>query len=363
MTSLHRAPILEPLDTTGFEALGGSWDRLLADASTSSPFLTSAWIGAWLDTLGSQVDLELLVARDPDDGALLGAAPFWVDRRSRAGIRHRVLRFVGSGPAAPDHLDLVVARHAPAATGAALWDAVRRRRRWDLIDLDGLEPEGELAAMLLRRTGDRAAATPVPRLTLGPSWEATEAGFDGALRNGIHRQRRRLDRDTGGSAAVRRVATTADLDGTLPVLERLHQEVRGAAGQRGAFATPELASFQRQVAHRMLRAGRLHMWRLDVAGEPIAVIECFRHAETVAFYTTGYDRAWARYGPGSLVMAAAVAGAIADGATVFDFLRGDEPYKRSWGARDHHDLRIVHPVTARGRTLIAARTVRRRIAS
>ncbi len=356
------APVLERLDGAGLSAVATEWDALIAASSASSPFLTSAWIGAWLATLGTGADLEVVTARDADDGSLIAAAPFFVETRTRAGLRHRVLRLIGSGPAAPDHLDVPVAKHAPKGTAAALWAAVNRRRRWDLIDLDGVVADGVLAGLLLRRAADRGRVEqiPAPYLRLLPTWEATAATFDGALRSSLERQRRKLEREAPGAVTERMVVAPDDLEATMTRLERLHQERRAEAGQRGAFGTPRLAAFQREVARRMLASGRLRLWRLDVGAETIGAIECFRHGDTVSFYTTGFDRDWQRFGPGSRIMAVAISAAIAEGAAGFDFLRGDESYKRLWGTEVRHDLRIVHPVSRLGRMLFLARELKRR---
>ena len=101
------------------------------------------------------------------------------------------------------------------------------------------------------------------------------------------------------------------------------------------------------------------MWRLDADEVPIAIILCVRSGDSVAFYTTGYDATWSKYGPGRRVMALAIRGAIDEGASEFDFLRGDEPYKQQWGTKVRTDLVIRRAATTRGRLALgAARVVR-----
>ena len=58
-------------------------------------------------------------------------------------------------------------------------------------------------------------------------------------------------------------------------------------------------------------------------------------------------------------MAHAIGAAIAEGATEFDFLRGDETYKDHWGTRLRHDWRVVLPTSARGRLLVGSRRMLR----
>jgi len=54
------APVLERIDAAGLAAVATEWDALIAASTAPSPFLTSAWIGAWLATLGEGADLRLI---------------------------------------------------------------------------------------------------------------------------------------------------------------------------------------------------------------------------------------------------------------------------------------------------------------
>lgn len=370
--SLRPAPAVVPFledvaDNDAFAALAPEWDRLLAASSARSPFLTWAWVSAWRQTLGAGHDLAVVAARHPGDGSLLGLAPFAVEeRRAPGGLHYRALVFLGSGPAAPDHLDLVVSQGWEAAVAAPLWGAVLRRTRPDLADLDGVCAGGLLDSLALRRRSDRrryADPIPCPHLPLPATWEEYEAGLGRNLRQNLRRYARRLEQEAPGPVTRRLVVRPEEIDPTLDDLARLHQQVRTSRGQAGAFRTPELAAFHHLAAHRLLEAGRLRLSRLDVAGEAVAVIYCVRQGDVVSFYTTGYDPEYARFGPGRDLMAHAIGAAIAEGATEFDFLRGDEPYKDHWGARARHDWRVVLPTGPRGRLLVGGRRLLRPVRS
>lgn len=359
--TLGIAPVVSRIERDDLGSMRNEWTALLARCGATLPFLSWAWVSAWLDTLGASADLEVLTARDATDGRLVGIAPFVVERRHRAGISHHVLRFLGSGAAAPDHLDLVVedGRHDIAI---ALWSALEAERRWDLVDFDGALAGGLVEDLALRRSTDLARHTaliPYRRLPLAGEWEDVEAQFGRNHRTNIRRYARKMDQEAGAPVSVRLVAEPDDVVDTMERLGELHQQVRIAQGDEGAFATPQLRRFHTTVAVRLAEAGRLRLHRLDVGGEMAAAICCFRQADTVAFYTTGYDERWGRFGPGRRIMAEAIRSALEEGATEFDFLRGDEPYKRSWGARVHHDLRITRPTTRRGRILWVGRSARR----
>ncbi len=366
--SLRPAPAVVPFledvtDDDAFAALAPEWDRLLGESSVRSPFLTWAWVSAWRDTLGAGHDLAVVAARHPGDGSLLGLAPFAVEeRRAPGGVHYRALVFLGSGPAAPDHLDLLVLQGWEGAVAAPLWGAALRRSRPDLADLDGLRAGGLLEALALRRRADRrrfAAPIPCPHLPLPASWEEYEASLGRNLRQNLRRYGRRLEQEAPGPVTRRLVVRPEEIDSTLDDLARLHQQVRTSRGQAGAFRSPELTAFHHLAARRFLEAGRLRLSRLDVGGKAVAVIYCVRQGDVVSFYTTGYDPDYARFGPGRDLMAHAIGAAIAEGATEFDFLRGDEAYKDHWGARLRHDWRVVLPTGPRGRLLVGGRRLLR----
>ncbi len=356
MTTLDRRPLLGfATDDAGLEALSSEWDELLTDAYAPGIFQTWAWISSWRRTLGTRHDLLVATARDPRRGHLLGLAPFVIETRRVGPLTTRVLRMAGSGPAAPDHLDLIV-RHGHPHVAAPLWNAVSGRRTWDLIDLDGLRPGSHLAGLMLRRRNDRrdySTPTVCPMLPLPSSWEEYEASLGRNLRQNLRRYARKLDA-AHDTVVERMVVHDHEVADTVERLAEFHQQIRTARGDRGSFADPLMIDFHRAVALRFLDAGRLRLHRLDVDGRMAAAISCFRHGDTVSFYTTGYDPGLAAYGPGRRVLAAAIRNAIDEGASRFDFLRGDEAYKRSWLAVDAFDEHIRMPAGAKGRLISQA---------
>ncbi len=365
MTALGRRPLLGfTTDDAGLKALSSDWNELLTDAESPGIFQTWAWISSWRETLGSEHDLLVATARDPRRGHLLGLAPFAVEIRKVGPLTTRVLRMAGSGPAAPDHLDLIV-RHGHPHVAAPLWDAVSGRRTWDLIDLDGLRADSYLGGLMLRRSSDRHDySTPIvcPILPLPDSWEEYEASLGRNLRRNLRRYACKPDA-SHDMVVERMVVHDHEVAATVEQLAEFHRQIRTARGDRGSFADPVMIDFHRTVALRFLDAGRLRLHRLDVEGRMAAAIFCFRHGDTVSFYTTGYDPGLAAYGPGRRVLAAAIRSAIDEGATRFDFLRGDEPYKRSWLAVDAFDEHIRMPAGAKGRLISQMRAAIRPLRS
>lgn len=64
----------------------------------------------------------------------------------------------------------------------------------------------------------------------------------------------------------------------------------------------------------------------------VGVLYGFRFGDVFAYYQTGWSRDFVKQSLGSVLVATTMEWAAADGATTFDFLRGDDEYKRRFGA-------------------------------
>jgi CelD/BcsL family acetyltransferase involved in cellulose biosynthesis len=76
------------------------------------------------------------------------------------------------------------------------------------------------------------------------------------------------------------------------------------------------------------------MYALRLEGRTAAVFHGFAARDRTSYYLSGFDPAFERFSPGTLVVGHAIEEAAREGAAEFDFLRGGEPYKYRWGARD-----------------------------
>jgi CelD/BcsL family acetyltransferase involved in cellulose biosynthesis len=98
------------------------------------------------------------------------------------------------------------------------------------------------------------------------------------------------------------------------------------------------------------------------AGSTVGVLYGFWWRDSLAAYQSGWDRAYARDGLGNVLILHALEFAAAEGARSFDFLRGGEPYKYRFGARDHWDHTWLVPRGPAG-ALLALRHRARRLLS
>lgn len=78
-----------------------------------------------------------------------------------------------------------------------------------------------------------------------------------------------------------------------------------------------------------------------MAGRVLASVVTFDDDGTCHFYNAGMDPAARELSPGVTGTAALIRDRMSAGRTRFDFLRGDEPYKYEWGAKDEPIGRLL----------------------
>ncbi|TIM67791.1 MAG: GNAT family N-acetyltransferase, partial [Mesorhizobium sp.] len=82
-------------------------------------------------------------------------------------------------------------------------------------------------------------------------------------------------------------------------------------------------------------------WLMEIDGAVVGAYYGFHHHDRAYAYLGGFDPAYASESPGAILIGKAIAEAVQDGAREFDFLRGRESYKYSWGAKDRWTIQRV----------------------
>jgi CelD/BcsL family acetyltransferase involved in cellulose biosynthesis len=337
-------PLLDAL------ALGPAvWDAVLARSASASPFMSWAWHRAWAEAAPpSEVAAsEVLVLRGAG-GAIEALLPVGY----RCVTYHRVpvaaLTWAIGDLGCPDHLDV------PAAVGSdiAAFAAVLEERPWDLLLLSNLTPNAVSAARLCEAFAARGYAMhrkphwKCPYLDLPEDWDGYLASLSPTRRQALGRKERNLKR--GHAMAI------TDYDGDRfdegwRRLVTLHEQRWNGAG---ALHHPREERLHRSFAADLAAHQQLWLTTLDLDGEPAAAWYGFACRDTVYFYQSGRDPRWERESVGLVLMGAMIRRAIERGYRRFDFLRGEEAYKRQWTqtGRSTEEITVFRPGW-RGRSL------------
>jgi CelD/BcsL family acetyltransferase involved in cellulose biosynthesis len=311
-------------------AIADAWDEL-ADRTSAAPWLRPGWTEVWSRAFG-RGRLEILAVHRGGD--LVAVCP----TERRAGVR---------AAAANWHSPTF----APLADGDEAREAIARALlpgRLPMVALRPLPAEDPAAAALLS-AAERARCRTLasmhmrsPYVALDGSFEAFCAGKPpgrGVLKD-VRRNRRGLEAE--GEVALEVHDGAERLDAVLA--EGFAVE---AAGWQGARATAiasdaRTRGFYAELARWAAPRGLLRIMLLRVGARAVAFEFCLLNGRELADLKGGYRSEYRSRGPGMIMAFEVIRWAYGQGLTRYDFLGGDEPYKRRWTdhVRERSALRI-----------------------
>jgi len=314
----------------GLRQLAEPWETLAGDV----PFLRPTWMAAWWRHYSQPADQLYVLVVERGDGQVIGIAPWYVSQSSRYG---RVLRFLGSGEVCSDYLTILTASDDRSQVVSALAEWLADTAKdWDLIELIGVEAGDATVLEFARRMqGDDLQIHTRPglntwRLSLPGTWDEYVKTLSKSRRERVRQLlRRKFEPGHAGTALVQ---SPVDLQADFETFVDLHQRRRQSLGEPGCFTSPRFAAFHREMSKSLLAEGKLRLCITRLDGRAIHAEYDISGGDTVYYYQSGIEPELAAERPGWLGAIGALRMCIEHGYRHFDFLRGDEPYKSSWGA-------------------------------
>jgi CelD/BcsL family acetyltransferase involved in cellulose biosynthesis/glycosyltransferase involved in cell wall biosynthesis len=313
------------------EDLLPQWLRLWRDCG-STPFQSPHWLLLWWKHFGADGQLCMAVLRRY--GELAAVLPFWLRGTEETGARELLL--MGSGVS--DSLDALYDPEARELCAAfASEHLAASAQRWAVCDLQELPAGSPLLDARLPRYpwSERSVQSVCPALKLeGDLARSIPAAM---LRRWRYYQRR-LQRS---ARIILENADRQNFEQCFTDLIALHQARWNARGQPGVLSDPAVAGFHREAARCLMQEGALRLYLLRVDGAPAASYYGFQWRGRAFYYLGGFDPRLSGLNPGTVLVGHAIEQAVAEGSREFCFLRGNEAYKYSWGARDGFTYRRI----------------------
>jgi CelD/BcsL family acetyltransferase involved in cellulose biosynthesis len=196
-----------------------------------------------------------------------------------------------------------------------------------------------------------------PWIALDESWREPESHLSSRRRSDLRRARRIAER-IGPLSFEMRSPTPAELPELLE--EAVQLEGAGWKGRDGSSMArdPLRGRFYLRFAALAAHDGCLRLCFLRVGGRAVAVQIAAECAGTLSLLKIGYDEAFARCSPGSLLLRESIREAAARRLRSFEFLGIPEPWTRVWTEqlRPFVSLR-GYPAGGAGLARLAADTV------
>jgi CelD/BcsL family acetyltransferase involved in cellulose biosynthesis len=315
--------------------------RDLQSRSAHSFFQSWAWIGAWLKTIPDTVQLVSLEVRA--DGRLVGLSVLGRNTITHSRVfASRALLVSEAGD--PNH-DALTVEHSGLLMERGLESDVVHRSllhlneadwQWDELHVSGVEIS---QALVYIDASVRAGLKPVVRaehpyffVDLAELRDTQVSYLSTLSANTRHQVRRsmRLYEGRDGVLQATFASTSDEAVEYFEVLKEVHQQCWIERGKPGAFANQRLTDFHRTLIEECFGNGEVQLVRVHAGDLDFGYLYNFVMDGVVSNYQTGfrYD-ADSRFKPGLVSHALAVEKNIEMGNSVYDFLMGEQRFKRS----------------------------------
>jgi len=321
-------PLITSEDFAAFEP---EWAALWAATPGATPFHHPAWHRTWLRHFGRESSPVFLSVRREE--RLIGVAALDMDREEARELGDHNVRDYAGPLALPGEENAI-------AAGILEWlreDLTPGAVFWGLPGDSPMRAAFELAADSGGWRVEESHEANCPGVNLPGDFETFVASLDKHDRHELRRKIRNFE--AAGLVTFTTATEPAEIGARMDSLFRL---MRISRDDKDEFLTPAMEAFFRDLGNAFGELGMMRLGTIAVDGTEAAMTLSFEARETTFLYNSGYDPAFSRLAVGLVSKAYAIRDSIERGRRRFDFLRGDEDYKRRLGgvAREVVTLRL-----------------------
>jgi CelD/BcsL family acetyltransferase involved in cellulose biosynthesis len=313
-----------------------------------SPFQNPYWHHLWWEHLGHAGNWRPYTVAAYKRDKLVAVVPLAVCWTR--GIR----RLEWAGVSFFDYPDLLAYHDVDIRS---LWYEITCLGGYDFARLRDVRADGPSFPALQSMAREAAQTTPVYAIDFeqsnGQDWFTTLSKRTRANHAASLRRLARI-----GETSMQLVTDAAAIPHTI---SQLMMQKRAWAEKRGLGdeLTDRSQRFLECLAHQALSDGNLHLSVLRSGDETTSMHLGFVSQDGFYYYLPSYDPSFANISPGRVHLVELIKWAGDNGYGRFDFLRGEDPYKTSWGkeSRKLHDF--MYPRGWVGRLATGVHSLRR----
>lgn len=298
-------------------AVANDW-RCLADRIKAPLFTDYDGYAIWRETIGDGNGLHIVTAYEGD--RLVGVLPLIV--RKKFGLR----MLLWACNKLHDYCQSIAETEEARS---ALWATARASKAYDFAVIRDVK-ETSSEAQILSPFSKRLDGSLTPFIDLQG---LTQETWDKPLSNKLRRDTRQKLARLKKKGAVSFVSVTEDNLSSM-ISQMVQQKLAWYSrnGKGGVFSHPQIASAFLRIARYAADRKSLNFVCLMCDEKPLSFVFQFIEGKSLQLYCTSYDLEWSNLSPGRLIAEHSVASAISEHFDIFDFMRGDEPYKMTYAS-------------------------------
>ncbi len=292
----------------------------------------------WLETASKNLypsgAVDYLLGRT-DSGEMIGFSSFVRTKTQFLKFFHpTILALTGTrSVVSPEHLDLHILKNKVDVWSDFLLGYLDRQLgQADFVIFDSVRdnPEGIKAIINLAEGAGykiiKQNQDVCPYLDLPDDFEALLNCYSANMRKITRRTLKR----SGDRFRLVDYSEVGDLAEAFSLAGRLHELSRNQKGDKSSFDRTGYVQFHIGLARRLAEKDQLYFKFLMADNQPVSFRYGFLDRSVYYDYQTGYDPDYSKDRPGFLIVALVIKELIDLKVTRYDFLRGDEPYKKHW---------------------------------
>jgi len=301
-------------------ALLPEWHALY-EAFGRTLFQHPEWHRLWWAHIGAARGWTPYLAEARVGGRLVALAPLAVCRTR--GIR----KLEWAGMDVFDYPDILAAQDVDTS---AFWQKIRASNQYDIARLRSVRSDSATYAALRAIGHEDANEQPIYVVNL--AHESGQAWFNALSKNSRATYQAKVRRiRKAGILSMEVISDAEKIPEIIANLVRLKAEWCDVRGLENSFGTEPTANFITELALHALADGVLHLSVLKCDNRVLATHMGFVSDDGFYWYLTAFDPVYSAFSPGRVHMFMLIMWAIDHGYRRFDFLRGDDQYKRDMG--------------------------------
>ncbi len=319
-----------------FDELKSEWNELLGRSLSNKLFSTWEWQSTWWDVYHPG-NLFVLIARD-DTSRLIGIAPMFVDSE-------KTLCGIGCEDVT-DYYDWIVDQECTKGVidCFAHWLNEYRNKyaNINICNFPAESPTLEFLSSALKIYGfdpQIEQIEVIPQFEVPADWDTYLSMLDKKHRHELRRKMRRAN-GAGEEIDWYIVGKEHDLEAET---ERFLSLMAASDPEKAEFLQDQKnMAFFKKLIPLTFEKGWLMLNFLTVGGTAASTYFNFDYNGEILVYNSGQDHSeFGQLSPGIFLLAENIRYAISNEYRVFNFLRGDEPYKYHMGGRDTAVMRLT----------------------
>ncbi|HIK30419.1 MAG TPA: GNAT family N-acetyltransferase [Oscillatoriales cyanobacterium M59_W2019_021] len=329
--------------------LRADWDAVYNADPVANFFLSWVWLSGWFAILSDR--WFVLAARSDDDSTYIAFFPliFRKEQEENKGIYHELCM---GGNSMADYTGIICIPGYEEKVIFAFSHYIEKQINWSIFHLENiLDTDPRMALLINHFSGNKFERQRwrisnkddvdnyiCPYIHLPETWDDY---LYNVLTLKMRRNIRRFIRTVENSDDFQIIQTTADnLDRHIEVLIRLWKlRWQDKKGDKCS----QITEFLNKILRYCFANNCLYFPVLYQGDLPIGAIASWMDYEkkSILFYVTARDDRFNNPAPGIILNAYGIKYAIENGFKTYDFLRGNEPYKFSFGAKERLIKHIV----------------------